>query len=628
MTGEELLEAINQGENQDWEFKSAKGGVPASIYETYSAMANTSGGVIVLGVEEDKSSGKFYVDEGLKNGSKALQDIWNSINNRQRVSVNLLKNDDVSLQEVEGKTLLAIRVPKAERGLRPVSAGQNPLDSTFRRNNEGDYKCSPDEVRRMLADQSEDTTDGRILDGFGLDDLDSESLNQYRNRFASRSPDHPWLKENTQEFLRKLGGWRTDRQTGQEGLTVAGLLMFGKDDSITDTNAVPNFHVDYREVLTDDPSVRWTDRLTADGTWNTNLFQFYERTIPKLTSDLKVPFRLEGLTRQDDTPVHEALREALANALIHADYRGQGGIVIIRRRQGVELANPGSLLVSISQLRRGGVSECRNKSIQKMFQMIGRGEKAGSGFDTILQGWQSQKWQLPDIEETVQPDRVTLKLPMTSLIPEDSLAQLHEQFGDRMNGLSAEEVQALVIAEVEDEVSNSRLQLLSDSHPADISRLLTKLAGLGLLEAVGQKRGTFYILPQIDNIISSNSNVGSQSSNIGTSSHISNPGSHVTTQVLSELSKEETKRLRSVAYPDGYVRRAPVEQMRKAILRVCAERFLTAPQLGWILLRNPDALRNQHLTQMVRDGLLRTLYTRPNHPEQAYRTTKQGDGEG
>ena len=94
------------------------------------------------------------------------------------------------------------------------------------------------------------------------------------------------------------------------------------------------------------------------------------------------------------------MREALVNALIHADYRGQGGVIVEKYRERLEFSNPGTLLLDIDQLLRGGVSECRNRTIQKMFSLLGYGEKAGSGFDKIRRGWASQKWRLPSIDET------------------------------------------------------------------------------------------------------------------------------------------------------------------------------------------------------------------------------------
>ena len=130
--------------------------------------------------------------------------------------------------------------------------------------------------------------------------------------------------------------------------------MFGKDEAIRDPAALPQYHVDYRERLSDDPSVRWTDRLTIDGTWVGNLFQFYQRVLPRLARRPQDPFQLRpDLFRKDETIVHEAIREALVNALIHADYRGQGGIVIEKYRDRIKLSNPGSLLLALEQLLPG-----------------------------------------------------------------------------------------------------------------------------------------------------------------------------------------------------------------------------------------------------------------------------------
>ena len=152
--------------------------------------------------------------------------------------------------------------------------------------------------------------------------------------------------------------------------------------------------------------------------------------------DLKLPFQLgSDLFRKDETLVHEAIREALVNAVIHADYRGQGGIVVEKYRDRIELSNPGSLLLSLEQVWSGGVSECRNKSLQTMFLMIGGGEKAGSGIDKIRQGWRAQHWRLPIIREQVQPDRVNVVLPMVSLLPEESLQRLRSRFGPKFNRL-------------------------------------------------------------------------------------------------------------------------------------------------------------------------------------------------
>lgn len=82
--------------------------------------------------------------------------------------------------------------------------------------------------------------------------------------------------------------------------------------------------------------------------------------------------------RQDESPAHEALREALINSLVHALYGGSTRIVILKLPAAITMSNPGFMLVSLNQYYDGGISECRNPSLQKMFGLIGRSDKAGS----------------------------------------------------------------------------------------------------------------------------------------------------------------------------------------------------------------------------------------------------------
>ena len=618
-----LLYALKCGEEKDWEFKSAKGGLPGSTWETYSAMANTDGGVIVLGVDQGENS---FTASGLDNPEKMKKNFWDTINNRGKVSQNLLSDRDVEQIEAGDGYVLAVHVPRASRRQRPVYVGQNPLDGTYRRNFEGDYKCRPEEVGRMLADQSEDSLDSRILEHFRLEDLDRLSIQQYRQRFSARAPAHPWLAFGTKAFLEKLGAWRQDRQTGLEGITVAGLLMFGKEEAIRDPLAVPDFHLDYREKLADDPAIRWTDRLTADGTWVCNLLQFYQRVVVRLSADIKIPFQLgPGLSRKDDTVVHEAAREALANALIHADYRGQGGIVMEKLKDRLEFSNPGNLLVGFDQLLKGGVSECRNKVLQQMFSLVGYGERAGSGIDKIRRGWASQKWRLPSIQEMFRPDRVALVLPMISFLPDESLQRLRKVFGQRLDGLTAVQSHALVTAEIEGKVSNGRLQEVCTDHPADLSRTLRGLVANGLLEQIGKGRWCEYRLPQAmldaqkatlepDEVTLPLYDVSP------THKDATSVVKGATVTAFPESGSAEAD-LQAIAGPARNKGKLPPEQMEDLIIALCQSRFLTATELAKLLSRGPGTTR-RYLTCLMKRGAIQMRYpSEPNHPEQAYTTS-------
>lgn len=146
----------------------------------------------------------------------------------------------------------------------------------------------------MIADSDEShPRDSRILPNYSMEDIDKETLIQYRQLFANLKPSHPWLNLNDIEFLTKLEAYRKDRSTKVEGFTLAGILMFGKTESITDPECAPNYFPDYREHLNENSDIRWTDRICPDGTWEANLFQFYRKVHPKLTAPLPKPFLIK-----------------------------------------------------------------------------------------------------------------------------------------------------------------------------------------------------------------------------------------------------------------------------------------------------------------------------------------------
>lgn len=613
MSGQlKLFDDLDFYEGVDVEYKAAKGGLPRDLWETYAAFANTDGGTIWLGITQRGGQLDLH---GVNAPEKMLSDFWNTVNNPAKTSANLLRNQDAQIVQLENpdRALIKIVVPRADRHQRPVYLGSNPLRGTYRRNFEGDYLCQEAEVRRMFADQSGEPADSRILEGFSLNDLHVESLRQYRNRFGSRG-EHAWLAEDDLGLLSKLGGWRRDRSSGREGVTLAGLLMFGREQAIRDPAAVAGFQLDYRERFGEDPADRWTDRLHLDGSWEGNLFQFYQLVMQKLSvgPGIKRPFRVdaEGY-RTSATPVTEAFQEAVVNALIHADYSGQGGIVIDRWPDRLAFSNPGTLLVSREQLLKGGVSECRNKSLQRMFQMLGAGDKAGSGIDKIRASWAAERWQSPVLRESHQPDRVILELPMVSLLPEEVLSTLRQRFGSAFDHLSGDEVQAVVTAQVEGEVTNLSLQGMLTMHRVDITRMLRGLVREGFLKSDGVGRGTRYFLsggtPHVSEVTS-------------LANEVTSPVSEATSPV-SAAAPPVTVDLEVIVAQVRAAQRAKPEQMRQAIQVICAAEFLTAQQIAEALGRSKKRLQDEFLGPMCASGLLSMRYPdTPNHKQQAYRS--------
>lgn len=507
----DILSSINAGENTEVEYKTARGGFPASFWETYSAFGNTNGGIIVLGVKEKND--KFSFD-GLSEDTviKYKKIFWDCAHNRGKVSACLPSDSDVVVKHVDDAFVLVCRIPRASYDIRPVYLAANPFGNTYRRNHEGDYVCDDVEVRRMFADAEHIThpQDMVICQGFTFErDIDLPSLNQYRQLLTSLRPTHPWAKiSDSIEFLQKIGGYAENFKTGEKGITKAGLLMFGKYDSIVNPAGNPNYLVDYRERLfTNDPKVRWTDRIYPDGTWEANLFQFFVRVYNKLIQALPKPFKLIEDERQDETTAHDAIREALINCIVHQDINACGNIVIEQTAERLVFSNPGMLLVSKQQYFKGGKSICRNPNLQKMFMALGRAERSGTGVDKILTGWKDLGWDPPVLTEETQPDFVTLTLPIgvsssenvtkkdenvTKMSPktEENVTKedkIKEIIGDIK--LSSRMVDILCLIIDDNTISKYRLAKDLNVNDRTIQRDLNKLQELNLIQHVGPTNG-------------------------------------------------------------------------------------------------------------------------------------------
>lgn len=130
------------------EAKQALGGLPESIWETYSAFANTDGGVILLGVEELEDKSLHALD--ILDPQWLIDDFWKLVEDPKVVSANILREEDVQIHLVEGKQIIAITVPKANPGQKPVYIGNDPYRGAYYRCGEGDYRIPKEELRAML----------------------------------------------------------------------------------------------------------------------------------------------------------------------------------------------------------------------------------------------------------------------------------------------------------------------------------------------------------------------------------------------------------------------------------------------------------------------------------------------
>lgn len=405
---EKLSLNLNEKENEKIEFKRAKGGLPLSFFETYSSFLNTKGGLIYIGINElpDKTIVPSMLS--LEDINKIKTELFNNINNPQKVSVNLLNADNVLVKEFNNFPVLEIKLDPAPVEYKPVYINNNILTGTYRRNHEGDYRCSPSEIKAMLRDAENKSQDLLCLDDLGLEVFCKETISAYKTRLLALRPEHVFAQGNEKEFLEYLGAIRMGKD-GNYHPTRAGLLMFGYSYKIV--YEFPEYFLDYQEHCSDDTDIRWTDRLTSDnGDWSGNLYDFYCKVSKKLTSDLKTPFVLRENIRIDETEMHKAMREALCNSISNSDFYQPEGLVVHKYKEKIEFINPGCLRMPVEKMFKGGESNARNKTILKMFNLVGIGERAGSGFPQIVKACREFYNNEPGISDSFKPDRTTLTI--------------------------------------------------------------------------------------------------------------------------------------------------------------------------------------------------------------------------
>lgn len=210
----------------------------------------------------------------------------------------------------------------------------------------------------------------------------------------------------------------------------------------------------------------------------------------KIIKNVKIPFVMEGGNRIDDTPVHKALREALANCLINVDYYGTRGVVIKKDQDRIIFENPGYIRTDKEQMRRGE-SDSRNKTLMKMFNLINIGERSGSGVPNIFNTWNDQGWKEPVIEERFDPDRTTLTLEFIKKTRKKTSKE--DKIGNKTR------TNMLKIEKYLQENGESKTNTIAEHLGLSLARTRKILSQMDSLEAIGTNTNRRYRLKNNSN---------------------------------------------------------------------------------------------------------------------------------
>ncbi len=359
MTVDELRELIHSGEKMDVEFKKSENGLNKDIYESVCSFNNRNGGHLILGIADTT---KEIVGVNPQKVDKILKDFTTSVNNANKINPSMYLVPEV--YEIDGKKIIYIWVPE---GMQVRRLNGRILDRTY----EGDIDITDNAelVYKMYARKQSTYFVNKVYSKLGMEFLDYDVIRRAKKMAVSRVDSHAWENMNEEEVLRSSGLILTDPDTGREGITLAAILLFGKDSTIM--SVLPQYKTDaiYRVKNMD----RYDDREVII----TNLIDSYRRLMDFGKKHLNDTFVLDG--DQSVSARDKILREVISNILAHRDFANAYTAQFVIEKERVFTKNS-NLPHGHGELQLNKFEPFpKNPPISKVFREIGYADELGSG---------------------------------------------------------------------------------------------------------------------------------------------------------------------------------------------------------------------------------------------------------
>lgn len=378
MTVDEVKKLIQDGEKIDVEFKESKDTITKDVFDTVCSFNNRNGGHILLGVNDKRE----IVGVNKDRVDKVIKEFTTSINNPQKIYPPLYLLPEVF--EIDNKKIIHIRVPE---GYRVCRHNGRIWDRSY----EGDVNVTDNSelVYKLYARKQGSYFVNKVYPNLDISFLDSSVIAKAKKMAISRNQNHVWKEISDEELLRSANLILTDPETKREGITLAAILLFGKDNSIM--SVLPQHKTDaiFRVVNKD----RYDDRDVVI----TNLIDSYERLIAFGQKHLNDLFVLDGIVNVNARD--RILREIVSNTLAHRDYSSGYPAKMIIDDEKITVEN--------SNLAHGfGALDLRkfepfpkNPTISKIFREIGLADELGSGMRNTYKYTQLYSGRKPLFEE-------------------------------------------------------------------------------------------------------------------------------------------------------------------------------------------------------------------------------------
>lgn len=489
METQELVDDLRKRgvETTHVELKSAAGGVPRSLRETLSAFANTSGGTVLFGLDDDIRPVDIDV--------VAIRD-----------ALARMASDDmeppvrgpIEIEVIDGgDKIVRFDVEEASLEDKPCYVqAKGKYNGSYTRSGDGDHRLSEYEVDRLVENRTQPLHDRDRIPTATLEDLDPELLGAHTDRLRESNP-RTFASLDHHEMLRNLG--ILARDGGTLVPTLGGLLTFGRYPQ----EFFPQLFVSVvvypgTQVGELGPSgERFLDNRSINGP----LPVIAAEAINALTRNMTRAAVMQGPHRADrlEYPI-EVVRELIVNAIMHRDYspKSRGSQIQVELfADRLVVRSPGGFYGPIDPQDFGApdVSSSRNALIAKLLSETALpgsnllvAENRGSGIPTIMRVLNTAGMLPPTFRADLRKVEVTV--PHHALLTQDVLNWVRSLDEE---GLTQAQIQALALLRDGMPVRNQTLQGWG-VHPADATRELTNLVQRGLAEKVGDRRGASYRL--------------------------------------------------------------------------------------------------------------------------------------
>lgn len=492
MQREELIDLVTRlqaglGEMHVVEAKRAAREMPRDLGESLSAFSNTAGGgVVLLGVDETAGFAILGVEEIDRVTSRVAQLCRDELEPPLR--------PHLSAEDVDGRPVVVVEVPELAPAEKPCFIKSRGLvNGAFIRIGGTNRKLTAYEAAVLMSNRAQPVDDAQPVPVATIQDLDPELVTALLTRArARRGPAFATADDGT--ILRRLGVVTNDGVP-----TLAGLLALGQFPQ----QFFPQLDVTFtffarpdREPAED--GTRFLDSASVDGP----IPRIVDEALRRVRLNMRHRAVIQGAGRIDVSDYPEtALREAVANALMHRDYSGTARGTQVRIEMfsdRIQVESPGGLYgpVSTESLEAGeAVSSSRNALLAKLLEdVVGTdgeaiAENRGSGIATMQRALRDAKLAPPEFDDQVR--RFTVRFRNAALVDRETLEWIESL---RQPGLSERQVAALALARQGAVLTNARYRAVAGCDAGTATRELGDLRDRGLLRKLGSGQRVYWRL--------------------------------------------------------------------------------------------------------------------------------------